>query len=276
MLHIVQVVRWGVAEIPRIFSEEAKAQAAYVENVEKHWELRYAAYCEHHGLQKETFAAAQGFVTSIDVSEKSTVNLWSLPVEEAQLEASRLSGEGPEQAGQLASGMTAIKDGLARLLEDVSRLADGLAGIPPSPVVPVEVLQVENLRPSPPPPAQLHQAKPEADPAKYATKQWSVFVADIRRLCCGSRNESDLLPRGAWRDDVYSNATSLEYWDWVADRIECYKERAQAAGFTVIAVPDSSDYLKFTNGKGDTSEESYHSEWEAWCAAGLYLEKSQS
>jgi hypothetical protein len=273
MLHIVQVVKWGVAETPQIFTDETKAQAAYVESADKQWEQRYYAYCEHHGLNKGAFASAQAFITSIDVSEKSTVNFWSLPFEEAGQYDAQRSARPQEETRRLALEIVAIKEGLTHLLQDVSRLAAGF----PEVDAPSTDAQ-SNGRPaeSAPPPPTAAQQQQESDPGKYTTKEWSAFVADIRRLCCGSKNESGLMPRGAWRNDVYSNATSLEYWDWVADRMEYYKKSAMAADYTVNTDPDSADYLKFANKEGDASEESYHSEWEAWCAAGLYLEGKQA
>ena len=59
MLHIVQVVMWGVAETPQLFLDEATARTAYVECAKKHWEQRYSAYCEHHGVSSDLFASAQ-------------------------------------------------------------------------------------------------------------------------------------------------------------------------------------------------------------------------
>ncbi|HJV34030.1 hypothetical protein [Geomonas sp.] len=273
MLHIVQVVKWGVAETPQIFTVETKAQAAYVESADKQWDQRYQAYCEHHGLKKEAFTAARAFVKSIDVSEKSTVNFWSLPFQELGQDDAQRSARAEEESRRLAVEIVAIKEGLTQLLQDVSKLADGYARHDSAPMD-AQGSEQPAASTSPPPPAA--QQKQESDPDKYTTKEWSVFVADIRRLCSGSKNECSLLPRGAWRNDVYSNATSLEYWDWVADRMEYYKERAKAAGYSVNTEFDSPDYLKFANKEGDASEESYPSEWEAWCAAGLYLEGQHS
>jgi hypothetical protein len=96
-------------------------------------------------------------------------------------------------------------------------------------------------------------------------------VGTITRLGSGIRNEFYLLNRDDWRQDVYSNRTSLEYWDWVADRIVRHKEKAGKANYSVFEAPESGCY-RFKNREGLESEESFDSEWEAWCAAGLYQE----
>jgi hypothetical protein len=263
MLHIVQTVMWGVAETPRLFLDETKAQAAYVECARKQWAQRYAAYCEHHGVSGDSYASAQAFVSTIDVSEKSTINFWSLDPEEAGLGEWKnpILGPGVEEFQHVAKDIVAVKEGLARLLEDVSALTDRC--------VRMDVAPAEKT--APPPPA-APQEKPEAAPETYTTPEWKNFVGLIQRLFSGSRNQSDLLPRDDWRQDVYSNRTSLEYWDWVADRIVKYKEKAQNAGYSVVEDPAAPGCHRFANKEGITSEDCYDSEWVAWCAAGLHLE----
>ncbi len=270
MLHIVQVVMWGVAETPQLFLDEAKARSAYVACARKYWEQRYSAYCEHHGVSGDCYASAEAFVNTIDVSEKSRINYWTLNPEEAGIGDSNtlLRGPEPEEFRNVANDIVAVKEGLTRLLEDVSNLTDRL---PRMDVSPVEAQRVEpektTISPSAPP-----QEKPEPDPETYATPEWKALVGTIKRSCSGSRNEFYLLPRDDWRQDVYSNRTSLEYWDWGADKIVTYKEKAKNANYSVIEASDSPGCYTFTNQEGIASEECCDSEWEAWCAAGLYLE----
>jgi hypothetical protein len=269
MLHVVQVVMWGVAETPQLFLDEAKARSAYVECARKHWAQRYAAYCEHHDASVDCFASAQAFVNTIDVSEKSAINYWTLNPEEAGLGDAELCGPGPEEFRQVAEGIVAVKEGLTRLLDDVSHLTDRCARLA---VEPVEAQTVEGPGKTAPSPSAVPEEEPESAPETYTTAEWKTFAGTIKRLCSGSRNEFYLLPRDNWRQAVYSNRTSLEYWDWLADRIVKYKENAKSAGFSVIEEPDSPGYYKFTNREGIASEDCYDSEWEAWCAAGLHLE----
>jgi len=263
MLHVVQTVMWGVAEKPQLFLDEAKAQAAYVGCTGKQWAQRYAAYCEHHGVGADSFEAAQAFVKTIDVSEKSTINYWTLDTAEAGLEGWKnpILGPGVEEFQHVAQDIVAVREGLARLLEDVSALTDRCAlmdGAPPE-------------KPALPPSA-VPEEKPEAAPETYATPEWKNFVGQIQRLGSGSRNDFYLLSRDDWRQDVYSNRTSLEYWDWVADRIVKRKEKAQNAGYMVAEDPEAPGCYRFANKEGIASEDRYDSEWEAWCAAGLHLE----
>ncbi|HEY6871328.1 MAG TPA: hypothetical protein VI298_01245 [Geobacteraceae bacterium] len=271
MLHVVQVVMWGVAEAPRLFPDEAKARAAYVECAGRHWAQRYAAYCEHHGASGESFASAQAFVATIDASEKSTINYWTLSPEEVGLEEWKnpLRGPGVEEFQHVAKDIVAVREGLARLLDDVSLLTDRCARMDGAPAEPQAGGEPDTTAL---PPAAAPEATQEADPATYTTQEWQNFAGMIRRVCCGSRNQADLLPRDDWRQDVYGSRTSLEYWDWVADRIRKYKEKAQGAGYAVVEDPAAPGSYRFTNRHGIASEDRYHSEWEAWCAAGLHLE----
>ncbi len=272
MLHLVQVVMWGVAEAPQLFPDEAKARAAYVERARKQWAQRYAAYCEHHGVSGDSFESAQAFVGTIDASEKSTINYWAIKPEEAGPEdwQNPLRGPGVEEFQHVAKDIVIVREGLARLLEDVSRLADRCALMD---VTSVEAQPVSGPERTAPPPSVAPEEKPEAAQETYATPEWKNFVGMIKRLCSGSRNDFNLLPRDDWRQDVYSNRTSLEYWDWVADRMVKYKENAQNAGYAVVEEPDAPGYYKFTNREGTPSEDCYDSEWEAWCAAGLHLKR---
>ena len=271
MLHVVQVVMWGVAETPQLFLDEAKALTAYVECAKRFWEQRYSAYCEHHGLSSDACASAQAFVSTIDVSEKSALNYWTFNAEEVGLgdAANPLGGSRLEEFRHVAKGLVAVKTGLARLLEDLSNLTDRFSRMDKSPV---EAQTVDGPGQIVPSPSAVPQEMPEPDPATRTTPEWKAFVGAIMRLGSGSRNEFYLLNRDDWRQDVYSNRTSLEYWDWVADRIRKHKERAKNAGYSVIEDPASPGCYKFTNQEGIASEDCCDSEWEAWCAAGLDLE----
>lgn len=263
MLYVVQVVLWGVVEAPQLFIDEEKAQAAYVQWARKHWEQRYSAYCEHHGVSNDSFASAQAFVNSIDVSEKSKIHLWTFNPEEAGLNSMKQPAQ--EEFRQAAKEIVAVRDGLAQLLNGLSILADRFSPMDASPGE-AQTAVPEKTAPSIP---VLPQEESDSDPQKYTTPEWKNFVGTITRLGSGIRNEFYLLNRDGWRRDVYSNRTSLEYWDWVADRIVKYKDKAKSTGYSVFEDPESGGY-RFKNREGVESEESFDSEWEAWCAAGLY------
>lgn len=213
MLHVIQIVMWGVAEMPRLFLDAAMARAAYIESTRKGWAQRYAAYCEHHCIDAGCFASAEAFVKTIDISEKSTVNYWTVTPEEA------VCGTADDRCG------TAEED------------------------------------------TRLHETAPET----RATAEWKEFVALIQRVCCGNRNQSDLLSRDDWRQDIYGNLTALEYWDWVADRTKKHRQASTMAGYRIAAEEGVLGCYRFVNPEGAASKDCFGSEWEAWCAAGLYL-----
>lgn len=271
MLHVVQVVMWGVAETPLLFLDEEKARSAYVENTRKQWEQRYAAYCEYHGTSAGSFSSAHAFISSIDASEKSTINFWTINPEEPGIgvSVSDQCGPGAEDYRQAVEGLHAVKEGLARLLFDVSNLADRFALTEGASMKTRPTTGPKKSAPAPP---TAPREEPESAPETYTTPEWKAFAGTIKRLCSGSRNEFYLLPKDDWRQDVYSNRTALEYWDWVADRIVKYKELAKSAGYSVIEDPAAPGCQRFINREGLASEECQDSEWEAWCAAGLHLE----
>lgn len=271
MVHIVQVVMWGVAETPQLFADESKARTAYVECAKKHWGQRYAAYCEHHGLSSDAFDSAQGFVDTLDVSEKSRIHCWTVNADELGLGDSKEAPFGAEleEFRHVAEGIVAVQTGLTGLLDDLSDLTARFSRMDPSPEKAQAVDAPETVTPSPS--ADL-QEDPEPDPATYTTPEWKTFVGTIKGLGSGIRNEFYLLHRDDWRQDVYSNRTSLEYWDWVADRIMKYKKRAKKANVSVIQDPESPGSYRFINQEGIASEDRCDSEWEAWCAAALDLE----
>lgn len=257
MLHIVQVVMWGVAETPQLFVDEEKARAAYVDCASKHWEQRYAAYCDHHGTSRESFLSAQAFVRTIDVSEKSLINFWTFNPDQIGLDCRGKDGLDREDLRQLREGVVAVREGLTGLLDRVSNLAETFAGLDGPPA------QEDSA------PTAAQQEKLEQDREKYRSKDWMAFVASLKRLGSGSKNEFVLLPRDDWRQQVYSNLTTLEYWDWVAETVATCKQEASVSGYSVTEDSGHPGYFKFWKDEKSSSE-SYCSEWEAWCAAGLH------
>ncbi len=272
MLHVVQVVMWGVAETPQLFLDEGKARSAYVDCTRKCWPQRYAAYCEHHTAPAGSFASAQAFVQTIDVSEKSTVNYWAVAPEEGGTGAAQPGCvSGADEFRMVAAGIGTVKEGLALLMTDLAELAERCL---PKELAPAEA-QTGNIPGTLAPSASTTvEEETEAAPETYTTPDWKNFVAMIQSSCRCSKNQSTLLPRDDWRQDVYSHRTSLEYWDWVADRVRSYREKAQNAGYAVSEEPQSG--YRFADPEGNVSDASYDSEWDAWCAAGLSLKASGS
>src|SRR5512142_410549 len=83
MLHIVQVVLSGSAEAPKVYLDEAAAQAAFVECAKTYWAQSYAAYCERNGVDCALFSSAQAFIASLDLADRSRIHYWALPPEDA-------------------------------------------------------------------------------------------------------------------------------------------------------------------------------------------------
>lgn len=275
MLHIVQVVFAGKAETPQVFLDQAGAESAYVDQVKKHWKQSYSAYCGDHGVGTDSFASAKAFLETLGLAEKSRINYWVVNPDDAGLDKMKHL-EWTEQrrekidslVKQVEQKSAMVKEGLTGLLDDLAQLTEcfGASDGPPA-----EVQAVGAEGETAPSPSVAKQQEPEEDAEKYTTNEWKIFVGSIMNMCGGSRGECSLLPRPDWRQDVYSNATSLEYWDWVAAKMKKYREEAEKADYTVIEDPDSPGHYKIRTLEGTVAETSFYSEWEAWCHAGMNL-----
>ena len=117
----------------------------------------------------------------------------------------------------------AVRDELAGLLEDIAQLSETVGDVgTPAAVQPVASERGAALAAEP---AQKTERVEDAE--KYATREWKSFVGFIMNLSGGSRSDFPLLPRPDWRQEVYSDLTELEYWEWVAVKIDKYKEAAK-------------------------------------------------
>ncbi len=272
MLHVVQVVLSGIAEIPMLFFDRGKAESAYVECVKKYWAQSYAAYCERSGVGIDSFASARAFVEAFDLAEKSRILYWTVQPEDT--EGAEPLEEQREQILRLTKEMTqtsrTVTEGLAGLMDTMTGLTKHVAGIDallahgghaggPEAVIPL-------------PSSLPQQEEPEKAAEKYATPEWKAFVASITSICGGGRNECLLFSRQDWRQDVYGNATSFEYWEWVAAKFDTYMEKGRSDGYTVIKDPDNPGEYRFKTPEGAVSEISCYTEEEAWCRAGLHAE----
>ena len=81
MVHIVQAVLSGRAEIPKLFIDEALAEAAYVDYANEYWAQSYPAFCEKSGISRDCYSSASAFIRSFDVVDKNTINYWSVKPE---------------------------------------------------------------------------------------------------------------------------------------------------------------------------------------------------
>lgn len=283
MLHIVQVIISGSAELPKLFIETAKAESAYVEYTKYVWAQSYSAYCEQRGISVDCFASAQAFVDSLAVSEKCTLHYWVVKPEDIGLDKSNINLLGAEQNRKQREHIVAltkkaeiacvtVKEGLTELLDTIRVLTDTVTSM--------DVLGTDSQSVGSPggdgglstPLVQQEKTKETDD--MYRTPEWKAFVGSITGICGGSRSEYHLFTRHDWRQDVYSNVTSFDYWEWVAAKIYHYKEKAINANYSVIEDSESPGHYKFKTPKGIVSDISCYAEWEAWCHAGLHLEET--
>ena len=283
MLHIVQVVLAGSAEPPKVFLDKLKAEAMFVDCAKTYWAQSYAAFCERGSLESNSFAAAQAFVASFDLADRSRVLFWSVTPEDAdpgELQ-SLLPGAAAlmaqrEQIRQMVHDVeqasATVRDGVSGLLEIVATLTGHSVGEPvqtPTPAVGQDVPGLLTVAPSQP---AAEAPKPAVDPEQYTTKEWQDYVESIKNMCGGNRGEFHLFTRADWRDAVYSNRTSFEYWQWVAVTIDEHIEQAQKAGYTVVEDPDAAGRYRFKTPDGVLGEVSCDAQGDAWCRAGLHLE----
>jgi len=271
MLHIVQVVLAGSAETPRVFADEAAAQAAFVECAKKYWAQSYAAWCERNGVDGGSFGVAQGFVASFDLADRSRVHYWAVSPEDAGddvLPAQRARIE--QLAREVAEAAGAVRKGAEELLAAVAGSGgdDSARSSQPAPPArdvnkPGRLAAAEMPAPAAPPDAAPPSAR------KRDTAAWKTYVQSIMNMCGGSREEFHLFNRHDWRQAVYGNETGLEYWEWVAEQVDDHIEKARQAGYTVLEDQGSYRYRAPDGTVGDAADEM---EDEAWCRAGLHLE----
>lgn len=273
MMHIIQVALAGKIETPRVFHHPAEAEAAYVNQVKAFWKQSYAAYCEQSGIEPEAFASAVAFVETLGLAERSQLNYWVVSPEgeetDAAAEVQRLA-QGREKVDAVIEHLerrsAVVHEGLNGLLEELGQLKDSLAELTGTTAGPPGA--AEEATPSPSPARKIEDEEPVED---YTSREWKTFVTTIMNMYGGNRSACSLLPRPVWRQDVYSEATSLEYWDWVGDRFRRYRRKAEEAGCEVVEDPDSPAQYKVRTPEGKLDESSFYSEWEAWCHAGMNL-----
>ncbi len=280
MVHIVQLVLHGNVETPQVYSDEVAARAAYVEFVKRYWANSYGAFCQGRGVDSESFPSAREFISSLDLADRSRVHYWALPAEDA----------GEPLSSELSTGLDSLKDcgeRLGRLLADLDQASTAVRAEVSSLLATVAGLSGEV------PPATADQAQgadaprrleaaaePEQPPAAtpaypsaemFGSREWQEYVATIRNMCGGGRSEYHLFTRSDWRQAVYSNETAFEYWDWVAAMIDLHIERAQQAGYIVVADGEKPGCYRFKSPEGVLGDSCCEAEGEAWCRAGLHL-----
>ena len=279
MLHIVQVVLSGSAEIPKLFFDEAKAESAYVECAKEYWGQSYPAYCDRNGVSRDCFSSAKAFFKTFDLADKSRINYWIVKPEETGLDKLNLLLLGPESikerrehilrlTKEVEQTSLAVKEGLTVLLDKIADLADNVDSLDGMFTDDQYVGRPEgdSVLPS----SLLPQEEPEEIDEKYKTPEWKKYVESVKNMCGGSSGEFRLFTRHDWRQDVYSNLTSFEYWEWVAAKIDTCTGKAEKAGYSVVEDSDQPGQYKFKTPDAIWSKISCNTEEEAWCHACLH------
>jgi len=279
MLHIVQVVLSGSAEIPKLFFDEAKAESAYVECAKEYWGQSYPAYCDRNGVSRDCFSSAKAFFKTFDLADKSRINYWIVKPEETGLDKLNLLLLGPESikerrehilrlTKEVEQTSLAVKEGLTVLLDKIADLADNVDSLDGMFTDEQYVGRPEgdSVLPS----SLLPQEEPEEIDEKYKTPEWKKYVESVKNMCGGSSGEFRLFTRHDWRQDVYSNLTSFEYWEWVAAKIDTCTGKAEKAGYSVVEDSDQPGQYKFKTPDAIWSKISCNTEEEAWCHACLH------
>jgi hypothetical protein len=280
MLHIVEVVLSGIAEIPRLLFDEAKAESHYVECAKEYWPQSYSEYCEQNGVSRDCFSSAKAFAKTFDSAEKSKINYWIVKPEDIGLDklnlfllGSELIKERRENILRLTKEVEqtslAVKEGLTGLLDKIAELTDHVNSMDLPSTDDQHVGRPERV------PGLLSSILPqegtEEIDEKFSTPEWKEYVEFIKNISGGSRSEFRLFTRNDWRQDVYSNSTAFEYWEWVAAKIDRCIEKAQNAGYSVVEDSDHPGEYRFKTPDGIVSEISCDTKGEAWCHAGLHL-----
>jgi len=278
MLHIVQVVLSGSAEAPQAYFAEDAAQAAFVDCAKKYWSQSYAAFCERSGLDGACFSSAQAFVATFDLADRSRIHYWSTAPEDGA--ASLLPGvevlkEQRERIERLAQDLEqasgAVREGVAGLLNTIAELTGDVTVVAARPAGEQDAPR-HLVAPAEPTAAPAPAAAPQPPKEMYNTREWKEYVESIKNMCGGNRSEYHLFTRQDWRQAVYSDQTSFEYWEWVAATIDHHIEKAQQAGYSVVPDPDKPGRYRFRTPDGVVSDIDTDTEGESWCRAGLHLE----
>jgi hypothetical protein len=281
MLYIVQIVVSGVAEIPKLFSDEIRAQVAFVEYTKEFWAQSYPLYCERNAVSKDSFSSAKAFLTSFDLADRNRINYWIVRPEDTGLGTLGHAASGMDSSAEQREHIQRLtreaKQTTLVVKEELTLLLDKLAALTDNVTCLDSLLTDENNSEAPEDDSEVTFAiipseELEEIDEQYTTPEWKFYVSSVRNLCGGSWSEFPLFTRHDWRQDVYGNYTSLEYWEWVAIKIDTCTKMAKKAGYSVIAESDQAGQYRFISADGFESELSWSSQEEAWCHAAFHSE----
>ncbi len=269
MLYIVQMITSGTASHPKAFANQAQAQKAFTDLVREHCEEGFAEYCARIGADPASFSTAKAFADAGSRGEL-TVHYWELSLEEEEEKTIRSQQPSPSRKPVLKAAaetqqqvlgvqaeLRGLTEKLAGMSQELIRLQDLLGD---------ESDEAAEVSDAP----ELSQPEPEPLDDKYQTAEWQDFVQSLIQMCGGNFGEFPLISRQDWRHAVYSNQTTLQYWEWVAMTIDQSIERAKAGGYAVEADREQAGHFAYLTPTGERSSTLYELEDLAWCAAGLH------
>ena len=263
MLYLVQIITSGGEMPPRIFVNRTRAQLAFVDLVREH--------CADQGADPQDFAAAKALADSVEEGSPRCC-YWELELEEADstVVQKSLAGQERETILQAASDTQQKALGVQTELRGLTEKLTGLSQ---------ELIRFQNLlgeegedvaAVAAPPAEAPPEKEPEVLDEKYQTAEWQGFVQSLSKMCGGNWGEFPLISRQDWRQAVYSDQTSLPYWEWTAIVIDQAIERARAGGYAVEEDAKEKGQFAYLTPTGERSEKLYEQEDLAWCAAGLH------
>jgi hypothetical protein len=271
VLYIVQIIVSGTVEPPRVFADQSCAQTAFIALVREYCATAFAEYCAVNEADPESFTTAKAFADTRD-KEDICFRYWEL-APEAEGDVARQVQLPKQSRETVLKAATETQQQVLGVQTELRGLAEKLTGMSQ------ELIRLQSLLGDEGKEAdsdgtsdapESSKTAPEALDEKYQTAEWQDFVQSLIRMCGGNWGEFPLLSRQDWRQAVYSNHTTLQYWEWVAITIDQSIERARTSGYAVEEDSEQSGHFAYLTPTGERSSTLYEMEDLAWCAAGLH------
>ena len=277
MFYIVQMIVSGTVVPPRVFADQTSAQKAFVALVGEYRAADFAEYCAINEADPESFATAKAFSGTGGV-EDACFCYWELVPEASGGAANHVKL--PLQSGEtVLKAVSETQQQVLGVQTGLRSLAEKLTGMSQ------ELIRLQNLfgddgegtgSDETSDAAELSKPAPDALDEKYQTADWQDFVQSLIQMCGGNRGEFPLLSRQDWREAIYGNHTTLQYWEWVAITIDQSIERAKTNGYAIEEDGEQSGHFTYLTPTGERSSTLYKMEDLAWCAAGLHAIQEDS
>ncbi len=271
MLYIVQMIAPGTAAPPRIFADQAAAQATFIALLGEHRAADFAQYCATNEADPESFTTAREFAAACGEDDVRPC-YWELTLEADEV-AAKQAQLPPQSREPVLKAAAEAQQQVLGVQTDLRGLAEKLTGMSQ------ELIRLQNLLgdegegfgPDETPAApELPEPVPDELEEKYQTAEWQDFVQSLIQMCGGNWAEFPLLSRQDWRQAVYSDQTKLPYWEWIAITIDQAIEKAREHGYAVEEDGEQSGHFAYLTPAGERSSTLYELEDLAWCAAGLH------